>query len=62
MMPLKAAFASDSLIFVKKIQKFMLLVSSPENRVSSLEQIGLGQSIPHKLLPDHLVPVGGLRA
>lgn len=44
-MPLKAAFASDSLIFVKKIQKFMLLVSSLQNSVSSLGQIGHGQSI-----------------
>lgn len=62
MMPLKAAFATDSLIFIKKIQKFILLVTSPQSRVSSLGQIGLKQSIPYKLLPDHPVPVGGLRA
>ena len=60
--PQKACFASNSLSSVKTIQKFTVLVSSVQSRALSLRQIGLGQSMPHKLLPDHLEPVGWLRA
>ena len=40
------------------VQKFTSLASSVQNKALSLGQIGLGQSMPHKLLPDHLEPVG----
>lgn len=62
MTPWKAAFASDSLIFINKDPEIHIVVTSPQSRVSSLGQIGLKQSIAHKLLPDSFVPVGGLRA
>lgn len=62
MIPLKAAFASDSLIFINKNPEIHIVVTSPQSRVSSLGQIGLKQSMPRKLLPGRFVPVGGLRA
>ena len=62
MIPQKAWFASNFLSSVKMIQKFTSLASSVQNRALSLGQIGLGQSMPHKLFPDHLEPVGWLRA
>lgn len=57
----KPRFASDSLVSVKKRFRNSRC-SSAVLWVPSLGQIGLGQCRPHKWLPDHLVPVGGLRA